>query len=61
MPLIEKVKMLAANLFAWGGAIAPWQQHIEWFVRVSAGTAALVVSILTIRSLLRKERERSKE
>lgn len=56
MSLFEKVKALLANLFVWAGAIAPWQAQLEWLVRVGAGIAALIVSVLTIRSLLRKER-----
>ena len=57
----ERVKIIGANVLAWSGNVAAWQGQLEWFIRVSAGVAALIVSVLTIRSLLRKEKESKKQ
>jgi hypothetical protein len=40
-----------------GGAITAWQVHAQWAVSITAGLVGLVAGILTIRSLLRKEKE----
>lgn len=56
--ITERVKILIGNILAWTGAVTTWQGQLEWFVRMSAGIAALIVSILTIRSLLRKEKNK---
>lgn len=57
--LVENFKPVLGTLAAWTGTLTAWQTHIEWFLKVGASTAAIVVSILTIRSLLRKERKPS--
>lgn len=56
--ITDRVKIVSGNVLAWMGAVTSWQGQVEWFIRVSAGLAALVVSLLTIRSLLRKEKKR---
>lgn len=37
------------------GAVASWQTQIDWLLRVGASATAIVVGLLTIRSLLRKK------
>jgi len=54
--ITDKVKLFGGNILAWTGAVTSWQGQITWFIQISAGLAALIVSLLTIRSLLRKEK-----
>jgi hypothetical protein len=55
--LFEHLKPMLGTVAAWTGTITAWQQHVEWFLKVGASTGAIVVSILTVRSLLRKEKK----
>ena len=38
------------------GALASWQIHTQWFFSVAAAVVGLVAGLLTIRSLLKKNR-----
>lgn len=38
-------------------AIAAWQSHLAWGVTIAAGVVAIVSGLLTIRSLLRREKK----
>lgn len=49
------IKGLTGSAFTWLGTITAWQSQVEWFIRIMGGVGAIVVSILTIRSLLRKK------
>jgi hypothetical protein len=40
------------------GAVASWQTQIDWLFRVGASATAILVGVMTIRSLLRKERKK---
>ena len=57
--LVDHVKPLLGTLAAWTGTLTAWQAHVEWMLQVGASSAAIIVSILTIRSLLRKEKKPS--
>jgi hypothetical protein len=57
--LVENFKPAMGTLAAWLGTLTAWQAHVEWFLKVGASAAAIIVSVLTIRSLLRKERKPS--
>lgn len=57
--IAEHLKPLAGSALSWVGAITTWQEHIEWFVKVGAGAAAFVASVVTIRSILRKDKKPS--
>jgi hypothetical protein len=39
-----------------GAAVAAWQTQLAWGVTVLAGLVAITSGVLTIRSILRKER-----
>lgn len=52
--LIDNLRPILGTTAAWSGTITAWQIHVEWALKVGASVAAIVVSILTIRSLLRK-------
>lgn len=54
--LLDNITPVFGTFLAWAGTITAWQAHIEWVLKVGASTGAIVVSILTVRSLLRKER-----
>ena len=56
--ITDKVKIIGGNILAWTGTVTSWQGQITWFIQVIAGCAAIVVSLLTIRSLLRKEKNK---
>lgn len=58
--LTDNLKPLLGTVTAWAGTVTAWQAHIEWLFKVGASAAAIVVSIMTIRSLIRKERAEKK-
>jgi hypothetical protein len=49
------MKPVFGSLLAWTGTLTAWQAHIEWFFKIGASAAAILVSVLTVRSLLRRD------
>lgn len=39
-----------------GGAVTAWQEQTQWTISVLAGLVGLIAGLLTIRSLIKKER-----
>jgi hypothetical protein len=50
---------IAGTVVSGGGtatAIAAWQSQLAWGVTIAAGVVAIISGILTIRSILRREK-----
>lgn len=52
--IMDHLKAVGGTVASWTGTVAAWQSQVEWAFRVGASACAIIVSILTIRSLLRK-------
>lgn len=52
------IGQLFGTLTSGAGAVASWQTQIDWLFRVGASATAIIVGLLTIRSLLKKDRKK---
>ena len=46
----------ATNVAAWLGAIAGWQEDLEWVLRVGATIAAMVLSVVSVWYQVRRSK-----
>lgn len=53
--LTEHFSSIFGSTFTWFAVVATWQEQLEWGLRIVGLLLAVLVSLLTIRSLLKKD------